>query len=104
MTDDDLDRILTSAEPLLPSSGFVASVMDQIRQAETTPAPLPFPWRRFSIWAVLVCASAGFCGWCLDALNVATAVQTALAGPLAALTDPHFLLLSEVALASVVGT
>jgi hypothetical protein len=33
-------------EELLPSSGFVASVMDRVRQEAALPAPIPFPWKR----------------------------------------------------------
>jgi hypothetical protein len=43
---DDLDRILANEQPLLPSSGFAASVMDAIAKEAATPAPIPFPWKR----------------------------------------------------------
>ncbi len=46
MTHDELDRILSSNDDLAPSSGFVTSVMDAVRQEASTPAPIPFPWRR----------------------------------------------------------
>jgi len=46
-TPDNLDRILSAEQPLQPSSGFAASVMEQIRHEATAPAPIPFPWRRF---------------------------------------------------------
>jgi hypothetical protein len=45
MKDADLDRILDSEE-ILPSSGFIGSVMDAVRQEATTPPPIPFPWKR----------------------------------------------------------
>ena len=45
MRDDDLDRIL-NREEILPSSGFVDSVMDAVRQEAATPPPIPFPWKR----------------------------------------------------------
>ena len=55
----DLDRILSSEEPLSPSSGFAAGVMDAVRTASEQPPPLPFPWARFLpgvaacvIWAI----------------------------------------------------
>jgi hypothetical protein len=46
MRDDDLDRILSQEEEILPSSGFAASVMDAVRQESSMPAPIPFPWKR----------------------------------------------------------
>ena len=45
--DDELDRILMSAEPdILPSSGFTRSVMETVQNEALTPAPIPFPWTR----------------------------------------------------------
>lgn len=47
MTNDDLDRILSSKDDdILPSSGLLTSVMDAIRSEATTPPPIPFPWKR----------------------------------------------------------
>jgi len=45
MRHDDLDRILSGEEGILPSSGFVASVMDAVRREASTPPPIPFPWK-----------------------------------------------------------
>ena len=42
----DLDRILSKDQEILPSSGFVNSVMDSVRREALTPAPIPFPWKR----------------------------------------------------------
>jgi hypothetical protein len=55
MTPDDMDRILSSEEPLEPSSGFAMSVMDAVRRQAEEPPPLPFPWTRFA-------AGMGACG------------------------------------------
>ena len=45
--DDELDRILMSAEQdILPSSGFTRSVMEAVQNEASTPAPIPFPWMR----------------------------------------------------------
>ena len=45
MERDDLDRFLTDDE-IVPSSGFVARVMDAVRvEADARPA-IPFPWWR----------------------------------------------------------
>lgn len=45
MKSDDLDRVLSEEPELVPSSGFVSSVMDAVR-AEAMAPPLAFPWRR----------------------------------------------------------
>jgi hypothetical protein len=48
MNDIDLDRMLLEREEIVPSSGFVASVMEAVQQEASAPAPIPFPWK----WAV----------------------------------------------------
>ena len=45
MRDDDIDRILSKEQEIIPSSGFVGSVMDAIQREATAP-PIPFPWKR----------------------------------------------------------
>lgn len=57
---DELDRILSSEEPLIASSGFAGRVMDAVRESSETPLPLPFPWWRFSggIAACLACTGS----------------------------------------------
>lgn len=43
----DLDRALTTAnDSILPSSGFVESVMATVVEQAAMPAPIPFPWKR----------------------------------------------------------
>ena len=46
MSDTEIDHILSKQDELLPSSGFVSSVMDAVRAEATAPPPIPFPWRR----------------------------------------------------------
>jgi hypothetical protein len=46
MRDHELDRILSAEDELVPSSGFVRSVMDGVRMEASAPAPIPFPWKR----------------------------------------------------------
>jgi RNA polymerase sigma factor (sigma-70 family) len=51
---DDLDRLLSNEEALVPSSGFASSVMEAVQDAADEPPPLRFPWWRFSV-GVLGC-------------------------------------------------
>jgi hypothetical protein len=46
MTNEDLDRILSRDEQILPSAGFTALVMEAVRSEATAPPPIPFPWKR----------------------------------------------------------
>jgi hypothetical protein len=54
---DELDDFLVTDEPLVPSSGFSARVMDAIRDAATAPPPFPFPWARFTAGVAAAAAS-----------------------------------------------
>jgi hypothetical protein len=68
--EDELDRMLSTRDEIVPSSGFVASVMDAVRNeaAASAPTPLPpleFPWVRAlpvfaALAAVLVILVGGF--------------------------------------------
>jgi hypothetical protein len=66
MRPDDLDRILSEEQEFVPSSGFVASVMDAVRREAATPPPIPFPWKRalpglaVGVLALLAVLVAGF--------------------------------------------
>ncbi|MGA3136375.1 MAG: hypothetical protein ABSC88_10325 [Terracidiphilus sp.] len=55
-----IDHILASEEPLIPSSGFLASVMERVHEEATAPPPIPFPWKRAIPGMVL---AAGVFGW-----------------------------------------
>ncbi|MHC4695369.1 MAG: hypothetical protein ACYTFA_01355 [Planctomycetota bacterium] len=46
---DDLDRILVSEDSITPSGGFLASVMEAVREYRRYEIPIPFPWKRFTI-------------------------------------------------------
>ena len=46
MSDNDMDRILSKHDEILPSSGFAASVMEAVHREASAPPPIPFPWRR----------------------------------------------------------
>jgi hypothetical protein len=45
MKPEELDRVLSGEADIVPSSGFVASVMETVT-AEATAPPLAFPWKR----------------------------------------------------------
>jgi hypothetical protein len=55
-----IDHILATEEELVPSSGFLASVMDRVSDEAAKPAPIPFPWKR-AIPGMLL--AAGVLGW-----------------------------------------
>jgi hypothetical protein len=57
---NSIDRILASEEPLIPSSGFLESVMERVREEAAVPPPIPFPWKR-AIPGVFL--TAGVFGW-----------------------------------------
>ncbi len=46
MEQSRIDAILATEEALIPSSGFLASVMESVREEAATPPPIPFPWKR----------------------------------------------------------
>jgi len=60
MNQSTIDRILASEEELIPSSGFLSSVMESVREEARTPPPIPFPWKRAVPGMAL---SAGVFGW-----------------------------------------
>jgi hypothetical protein len=55
-----IDRILATEEALIPSSGFLASVMERVQEEAAAPPPIPFPWRRAIPGMVVV---TGVLGW-----------------------------------------
>jgi hypothetical protein len=55
-----IDRILATDEELIPSSGFLASVMERVQEESRMPAPIPFPWKR-AVPGILL--AAGVFGW-----------------------------------------
>ena len=60
MNRSKIDEILATEEELVPSSGFLAGVMDRVREEARMPAPIPFPWKRALPGFVL---AAGVFGW-----------------------------------------
>jgi hypothetical protein len=55
----EIDRILASEDKLIPSSGFLASVMERVREEASAPAPIPFPWKRALPGMVVVAGVLG---------------------------------------------
>jgi hypothetical protein len=43
---DEVDRILSREDEILPSGGFAVSVMEAVRREAAVPPPIPFPWKR----------------------------------------------------------
>ena len=74
MTPEDLERVLADEPDIVPSSGFVASVMEAVT-AEATAPPLPFPWTR--AWPL----AAGFAALLLWLALVALGPQASAPGP-----------------------
>jgi hypothetical protein len=58
--DGRIDGILAAEDELIPSSGFLASVMERVQEEAAAPAPIPFPWKR-TVPGLL--AIAGLFGW-----------------------------------------
>jgi hypothetical protein len=54
-----IDAILAGEEPLIPSSGFLASVMERVQEEAAAPPPIPFPWKRAIPGMVLVAGVLG---------------------------------------------
>jgi hypothetical protein len=84
-----IDHVLASEVPLMPSSGFLESVMERVREEAAAPPPIPFPWKR-AIPAVLLIA--GVFGWAtfeLVRLGLPSAGSLAAAGSIP-LAMPHF--------------
>lgn len=75
---DDLDRILSTDQDVVPSSAFVGSVMAAVRREASAPSPISFPWWRL-VPGLAICAVA------LTTLLVIAAIQfyggAAVAGP-----------------------
>lgn len=94
--EDELDRMLSRQDEIVPSSGFVSSVMDAVRREapvpDPDPAPFPplaFPWVRalpvfLALAAVIAMLVVGF-------VEMAHAPITATQGPLLSPAVEHAL-------------
>jgi hypothetical protein len=80
----NIGRILATEEELVPSSGFLASVMQTIHEEATAPPPIPFPWKR-AVPGILL--AAGVFGW--GAVELIRLDLPALNSLTLALAPPH---------------
>ena len=63
--EDELDRMLSPQDEIVPSSGFAASVMEAVQHEAAASEPIPFPWLRalpvfVAMVAVVAMLVAGF--------------------------------------------
>jgi hypothetical protein len=58
--DSEIDSILSAEDELIPSSGFLASVMERVEEQAAAPPPIPFPWKR-ALPGILT--ATGVFGW-----------------------------------------
>ncbi len=82
MTHDEIDRILSREEEVLPSSGFSASVMEAVRREAALPPPIPFPWTR-ALPGLLVAALALVAVGLVFAAGLAQSLREGGGAPLA---------------------
>lgn len=46
MNPSRIETILATEEDLIPSSGFLVTVMENVHEEARLPQPVPFPWKR----------------------------------------------------------
>ena len=85
--ESELEHVLATEEELIPSSGFLASVMERVQEEAARPAPIPFPWKR-AVPGIL--AVAGVVAWGAVDLIRSGVAQPGIAAPSwLALVPPH---------------
>ncbi len=63
MTDDPIDRAMTSETPIEPSPDFTARVMRAVRREAEKNEGLPFPWRLAAVPAAVATAALVVAAW-----------------------------------------
>jgi hypothetical protein len=83
MKPETMVHILATDDELAPSSGFMARVMERVREEAAAPPPIPFPWKRAAPGIALAGGVLGWGGFELvrHALPAARQLQFA---------EPHF--------------
>jgi len=76
-----IDRILASEEELVPTSGFLASVMERVREEATAPPPIPFPWKRAIPGITLLTGTLGWGAFALVRHGLPAASELSLTPP-----------------------
>ncbi len=76
-----VDRILAAEEELIPSSGFLASVMERVHEEAAAPPPIPFPWKRALPGILLAATVLGWGGYELVRLALPAMGGLTLAAP-----------------------
>ena len=61
MLDAKIEAILAGEEELIPSSGFLDSVMERVQEEAVAPPPIPFPWKR-ALPGILAVSGVFVCG------------------------------------------
>ena len=60
MQDNEMDRILSGNDEIVPSSGFASRVMDAVLREASEPPPIAFPWKRalpgLAVWIAALVA------------------------------------------------
>jgi hypothetical protein len=82
-----IDTILASEEAIVPSSGFLAAVMQRVEEEAAAPAPIPFPWKRAILGLILACVVFGWAG--VELVRRAISAIANRANEAAPITEPH---------------
>ena len=73
----EIGHILAAEDELIPSSGFLASVMERVQEEAAAPPPIPFPWKR-AVPGILL--ASGVFGWgAVELVRLAPPVMSSLA-------------------------
>jgi hypothetical protein len=82
--DRAIDRILGNEDQIVPSSGFLATVMERVQEeaaVAAAPAPIPFPWKRAIPGILLAVVVLGWGGVELVRIVAARVALSTLAMP-----------------------
>jgi hypothetical protein len=89
--DGAIDRILAAEDELIPSSGFLAATMEQVRDEAARPKPIPFPWLRALPGIMLAVSVLGWCGFEVVRAGLRSARETSFAQPHLTAVNAHAL-------------